>query len=97
MPPRVIVELGGLVEAEGEVVVWADPLGGVDRAGLERRLDLAAGQVLNDIASGDPLSREVFDSTLRFRKDAIGWSKMSEQTYLAARALPFKYAQPSSG
>ena len=56
-----------------------------------------AGQVLNDIASGDPLSREIFDSTLKFRKDAIGWSKTSEQTYLAARALPFKYAQPSSG
>ncbi|MFQ5954122.1 MAG: TRAP transporter substrate-binding protein [Kiloniellales bacterium] len=60
-------------------------------------LGALAGHVLNDIASGDPLSREVFDSTLKFRKDAIGWSKRSEQTYLAARALPFKYAEPSSG
>ncbi len=60
-------------------------------------LGALAGEVLNDIASGDPLSREIFDSTLKFRKDAIGWSKTSEQTYLAARALPFKYAQPSSG
>ena len=56
-----------------------------------------AGTVMNDLASADPLSREVMDHILKFRKDAISWSKRSEQTYLAARALPFKYAQPSAG
>ncbi|MCH7567097.1 MAG: hypothetical protein IH787_05495 [Nitrospirae bacterium] len=56
-----------------------------------------AGQVLNDLASRDRLSREVFDSALNFRKDAIAWSKTSEQAYLAARGLPFKYAEPSTG
>ena len=44
MPPRVVVVLGGLVQAEGQVVVGPDPLGRVDRAGLERGEDLAAGQ-----------------------------------------------------
>ena len=56
-----------------------------------------AGQGMNEIASMDKLSREVMDDYLRFRKGAIAQSKRSEQTYLAARALPFKYAQPSKG
>lgn len=46
-----------------------------------------ADKVMNDLASGDPLSREVMDSILAYRKDAMAWSKLSEQTYLAARAL----------
>ncbi len=59
---------------------------------LLNRLGELSGQVINDLASKDPLSREVLDSILKFRKDAIAWSKLSEQTYLAARSLPFKYA-----
>ncbi len=65
--------------------------------GILNGLGELAGQVLNDLASRDRLSREVFDSTLNFRKDAIAWSKTSEQAYLAARGLPFKYAEPSTG
>ena len=56
-----------------------------------------AGQGMNDLASKDKLSREVMDDYLKFRKNAISQSKRSEQTYLTARALPFKYAQPSKG
>ncbi len=59
---------------------------------LLNRLGGLSGQVVNDLASQDSQSREVLDNILRFRKDAISWSKLSEQTYLAARALPFKYA-----
>src|SRR3546814_15531429 len=44
VPARVVVELRALVEAEGEVVIGTDPLGGVDGAGLESRRNLAARQ-----------------------------------------------------
>ena len=44
VPAGVIVVPGRLVQAEGEVVVGADPLGRVDRAGLERSEDLAEGK-----------------------------------------------------
>ncbi len=51
-----------------------------------------AGEVLTELTSKDALSREVFQSIIKFRKEAIQWSRLSEQTYLAARDLPFKYA-----
>ena len=53
-----------------------------------------AGQVMNDIASKDPLSREVFDDILKFRKTAISWSSRSEEAFMTARKLPFTYAKP---
>lgn len=56
-----------------------------------------SGEVMNDLASQDPLSREVMDSILRFRKQAIPYAKISEQAFYNARALPFEYAEPSSG
>lgn len=64
---------------------------------LLNHLGRLAGEVMNDIASKDPLSREVFDDILRFRRDAIAWSARSEQAFLTARALPFTYAKPSKG
>ncbi len=54
-------------------------------------LGTVSGEVLSDLTSRDALSKEVFQSLLKFRKNAIGWSRLSEQTYLAARSLPFKY------
>ena len=54
-----------------------------------------AGEVMNDLASKDPLSREVMDDYLKFRREALSWSSRAEGTYLPARALPFKYASPS--
>ena len=50
-----------------------------------------AGEVLGQIAARDSLSTEVFNSLTAFRKDAIGWSDVSQRAYLAARALPFKF------
>ncbi len=56
-----------------------------------------AGQVLTELADQDPLSREVLDSILDFRRKLIAWTKVSEQSYMTARLLPFKYAEPSKG
>src|SRR6266851_4425732 len=47
-PAGVIVELHHLIEAELLVVVRPDPFGGVDRAPLERRIDVAAGNLLRN-------------------------------------------------
>jgi TRAP-type mannitol/chloroaromatic compound transport system substrate-binding protein len=56
-----------------------------------------AGEVMSDLASKDALSREVMDDYLKFRREAMVWSRLSEQSFLAARALPFKFAEPSKG
>ena len=56
-----------------------------------------SGQVMNDLASQDPLSREVMDDYLRFRREALAWSSRAEGTYLPARLLPFEYAKPQKG
>jgi len=49
-------------------------------------LDKLANQVMNDLASKDPLSREVMDDYLAFRKTASAWSTRAEGAYLPARA-----------
>ena len=44
MPPRVVVELGDFLQAEGDVVVRPDPLRGIDHASLQRREDFRPRQ-----------------------------------------------------
>ena len=56
-----------------------------------------AGEVMSDLASKDALSREVMDDYLKFRRGAMAWSRLSEQAFLTARGLPFKFAEPSKG
>ena len=56
-----------------------------------------AGEVMNDEASVDPLSREVMDSLLRFRDTSTAWAGVSEQSFMASRLLPFDFARPSGG
>ena len=58
-------------------------------------LGALAGKVLDGLASRDPLSRKVMDSILNFRQDSISWAKRSEQSFMASRTLPFKFAKPS--
>lgn len=53
-------------------------------------LSRTAEQVLERLAGADPLSAKVYGSLKRFRRDALGWSRISEEAYLAARLLPFK-------
>ena len=45
-PTRSVVVFAHLVEAELLVVIGANPFGGVDRALLERRIDVGAAQLL---------------------------------------------------
>lgn len=46
-----------------------------------------SNQVVNDLASTDPLSRRVLDNILTFRSEAIAWTSLSETTFTAARFL----------
>ena len=60
--------------------------------------DFIIGLSVNDEPDFDvALSREVMDDYLKFRREVIAWEKVSEQAYLTARLLPFKYAEPSGG
>ena len=45
LPARGVVVLGGFVQAQGLVVVWADPLGGIDSTSLQRSEDLTGRHV----------------------------------------------------
>ena len=56
-----------------------------------------AGEVMNELASLDPLSREVMDSMLTFRRTATAWSRVSEEAFSHARGLDFAFAEPSQG
>src|SRR5262249_33719827 len=59
-PAGIIVVLRDLVEAELLIVVGADPLGGVDRALLQCRIDVAAGDLLSDAAQ--PVDHQTGDT-----------------------------------
>jgi TRAP-type mannitol/chloroaromatic compound transport system substrate-binding protein len=56
-------------------------------------LGALAGKVVGELASADPLSREVMASISTFRKQAIAYAKVSEQAYYNARGLPFKWVE----
>jgi TRAP-type mannitol/chloroaromatic compound transport system substrate-binding protein len=56
-----------------------------------------SGQVLDGLAASDAMSRKVMDSLLSFRKDALAWTRLSEQAFTAARALPYRFAEAKSG
>ena len=60
-------------------------------------LGALAGEVMNDEASADTLSREVMDSLLTFRQTAKAWAGVSEQSFMSARLLPYDFAEPSAG
>lgn len=65
----------------------------------ETLIDLAnkSGEVINDLGSKDPLSREVLDHILNFRAATMGTTALSEQAILTARSLDYKYAEPNGG
>ena len=52
-----------------------------------RELAGLSDQVMNDLASRDPLSRKVMDSMLAFRKDVAAWTAVAESAVSDARAL----------
>lgn len=51
-----------------------------------------SGEVLRDLTSRDDRSRKVFESLTKFRSEAMAWSKVADEAYLAARELPYAYA-----
>lgn len=51
----------------------------------------ASGKVVAEAGSSDAMTGKVFASMIAFRKNAIAWSKLSEQAFLNARLLPFRY------
>ena len=50
-----------------------------------------SGEVIGDLASGDPLSREVMESIIAFRKQSIAYATFSERAFYNARSLPFQW------
>ena len=60
-------------------------------------LGTLAGEVMDDLASQDAMSRRVMDSLLAFRRDAVPWTNLSETAFTAARALDYPYAKPVKG
>ncbi len=52
----------------------------------------ASGDVVGGVRSDSAITAKVLDSFLKFRKQSIAWSKLSDQAYWNARILPFKYA-----
>lgn len=58
------------------------------------RLAQKSGEVINDLASQDALSRELLDSILKFREESMGYARISEQAMLVARSLDYSFAKP---
>ena len=56
------------------------------------KIGTIAGQVVADIGNTDATSKKVYASYIAFRKQSLAWAKLSEQGYMNARMLPFKYA-----
>ncbi|TCS64239.1 TRAP transporter substrate-binding protein [Varunaivibrio sulfuroxidans] len=50
-----------------------------------------SGEVVRETGQSDPLAQKVYDSFIKFRKNAIAYEKISSQAYANARLLPFKY------
>ncbi len=52
----------------------------------------ASGEVMQEVMDkGDPLTKEVAKSFLSFRREIIQYTRVSEQAYMNARLLKFKY------
>ena len=54
---------------------------------LFREMGTAARDVLSTVGNTDPETKKIYDSYMAFRKDVIGWSKLSDQTYMNKREL----------
>ena len=54
---------------------------------LFKGMGAAARQVLSDVGATDPTTKKIYDNFMAFRKDVIGWSRLSDQAYMNKRAL----------
>ena len=48
-----------------------------------------AEEVVADVGTSDAMTTKVYESYLAFRENSVGWGRLSDQGYLAARALLF--------
>jgi TRAP-type mannitol/chloroaromatic compound transport system substrate-binding protein len=51
----------------------------------------AAGEVVGGLAKGDALTGRIYESFRNFRKKALAWSHLGDQSFTNARLIPFKY------
>ncbi|SLN44400.1 TRAP transporter substrate-binding protein [Oceanibacterium hippocampi] len=51
----------------------------------------ASNDVMQGVANEGGIQKKIYDSFIAFRKQAIRMSKLSDQAYMQARLLPFKY------
>ena len=56
-----------------------------------------SGEVMNDDASQDPLSREVMDNIMKFLGPSVTYGDIAERAVMAARMLPYERTGPSGG
>jgi len=54
------------------------------------------GEMLNDLASQDALSREILDDLVNFRTKTLGVADTAERAIMDARALDYAFATPST-
>jgi TRAP-type mannitol/chloroaromatic compound transport system substrate-binding protein len=47
----------------------------------------ASKDVLSAAGNSSPIAKKIYESFLAFRKNAVGWSKLSDQAYMQKRAL----------
>jgi TRAP-type mannitol/chloroaromatic compound transport system substrate-binding protein len=50
-----------------------------------------SGQVIAEVGAEGGISKRVYDSFIAFRRNAIAWTRISEQAFADARLLPFTY------
>jgi TRAP-type mannitol/chloroaromatic compound transport system substrate-binding protein len=53
----------------------------------------ASGDVIADAGNSDPVAKKVYESFLKFRKNAVAWTKVTDQAFADARLLPFRYGK----
>ncbi len=52
----------------------------------------ASGAVVTALGTGgDDITRRVYEDFQKFRRKALSWSHLGEQSFWNARILPFKY------
>lgn len=52
-----------------------------------KKLRAISEEVVAEIAQKDPMAKKVYESAMKFRKQVMNWSKISEQAFMQARSL----------
>ena len=54
----------------------------------------ASGELMQELYDkGDEITKKICASYFKFRKEAIAWTRISDQAYANARLLEFKYPE----